>query len=205
MMVAYISICLLSSSCTAQNLAPVFSNHIYIIPVQEDHPVSTDVYTVEATDSSTITYSLDILGSAYFSIEATSGVITLTRALDRELVNRLEFNVFADDSLLQSSAVILIIVGDSNDNAPQFTNTPYRGDVMESTATGESVLQVSAEDDVSSQIFLWHIYVIIVVLMLGCRPEQSDPVLACISWKHGRNLPNRFSGRNPASSNSSGL
>ena len=144
MMVAYISISLLSSSCTAQNLAPVFSNHIYIIPVQEDHPVSTDVYTVEATDSSTsgvitltraldITYSLDILGSAYFSIEATSGVITLTRALDRELVNRLEFNVFADDSLLQSSAVILIIVGDSNDNAPQFTNTPYtswRGDKL---------------------------------------------------------------------------
>ena len=165
MMIAYITVTLLSSSCTAQNLPPVFSKDIYIVLIKEDHPVSTDVYTVEATDSSTITYSLDILGSVYFSIEATSGVITLIQTLDREIVDNLEFNVFADDSQLQSSAVILIIVGDSNDNAPQFTNAPYRGDVTESTAVGESVLQVSAEDGVSSNVVL---HVATYMLLLLC-------------------------------------
>ena len=134
----------------AQNTAPVFSNQIYIVPIQEDHLLFTDVYTVEATDSEAFTYSLDLTGQAYFSIGSTSGVLRLIKSLDREIVQSLSFNVIADDSLLQGSAVILVVVGDSNDNPPIFTNTPYSGNVDESSAGGVSVLQVYAVDNVSA-------------------------------------------------------
>ena len=137
-------------TCYAQNRAPVFSNHIYIVSIQEDHLVSTDVYTVEATDTDPFTYRLDLTGQAYFSIGPTSGVIKLIKSLDREIVQAFSFNVIADDSLLQGSAVIQVVVGDSNDNSPIFTNTPYRGDVAESTVGGVSVLQVYATDSVSA-------------------------------------------------------
>ncbi|KAI6648491.1 protocadherin Fat 4-like [Oopsacas minuta] len=141
----------LTSWCSAQNLAPVFSKDIYIVPVREDHLVSTHAYTVEATDSDSFTYSLDIIGGVYFSIDPTLGVITLIQSLDRETFNTIQFNVIADDSLLQGFAVILVIIGDYNDNAPQFTNFPYEGDIDESTAVEGFVLQVSALDDDAGQ------------------------------------------------------
>ena len=112
--------------------------------------MNTDVYTVEATDANAFTYSLDLAGQAYFSIGSASGVLRLIRSLDREIVQFFSFSVIADDSLLQGTAVIQVVVGDSNDNPPIFTNAPYNGDVDESTAVGVSVLQVYAVDNVSA-------------------------------------------------------
>ena len=138
--------------CSGQNTGPLFSRHTYTVLIEESHPVLTDVYTVEATDSGAFTYRLDAAGLVYFRIDPTSGIITLTNSLDRESMDTIKFKVIADDSVLQSSAIVLVLVGDSNDNAPRFTGTPFQGNTAESTATGVSVLQVTAEDDVSVHI-----------------------------------------------------
>ena len=45
-------------------------------------------------------------------------------------MDTIKFKVIADDSVLQSSAIVLELVGDSNDNAPRFTGTPFQGTLL---------------------------------------------------------------------------
>jgi hypothetical protein len=80
-----------------------------------------------------------------FSINDTSGVITVASDLDRENVNSYRLTVKAADRGTPSqfsSREVLITVTDVNDNDPIFTADPYRGNIAEDASVGSPVVQV---------------------------------------------------------------
>ncbi|XP_022163708.1 protocadherin-like wing polarity protein stan isoform X2 [Myzus persicae] len=140
----------------ANNFAPIFDNAPYTASIYEDAPVGSTVLVVSATDgdvgqNALITYSL---ASGYgdaseFTINAQSGAIVTTKALDREVQSGYLLTVTARDGgnpPLSDTTDVEISITDINDNAPQFFNASYYGSVSEDAITGTSVLQVSASD-----------------------------------------------------------
>lgn len=143
----------------ANNYAPVFENAPYAVSVFEDAPIGTTVLVVSATDSDVgqnaqITYSLgtesDDQEITEFVINAQTGAITTTRALDRELVSGYLLTVTARDGglpALSDTTDVEISVTDMNDNPPVFESPQYQGSVTEDVLVGTSVLRVSATDN----------------------------------------------------------
>ena len=87
-----------------------------------------------------------------FEIDATSGAITLTGALDYETDTRITLRVRATDENTPAETATLILtvnVGDVNDNAPIFTpNQPTTATIPESrTAADGTILTITARDD----------------------------------------------------------
>ena len=65
----------------------------------------------------------------YFTINETSGVITIAQAIDREQNPSLTFVVIAEDlgsQRMSSNATVIVMISDINDNAPRFV-TPLSG------------------------------------------------------------------------------
>lgn len=64
-----------------------------------------------------------------FAIEETSGELFTTDVLDRETVAIYRLTVIGRDKHptqpLSSSVTVTVLIGDINDNWPQFTNSPY--------------------------------------------------------------------------------
>ena len=143
--------------------APLFDLPSYQLNVSESTPVGQSLLTVSASDSdvssvnSALTYSLsdviDMSGSGQsllpFAINPSTGVITLTRALDYENEQMFDFIVTCQDSgtpSLQSSVPVTIDVADANDNAPVFSQDMYTAIVAENTSFGSTILTVQARD-----------------------------------------------------------
>ncbi|XP_051882576.1 protocadherin Fat 4-like isoform X2 [Pristis pectinata] len=127
------------------------SNTVYL---PEDISIGTVVLTVKAIDPDSglnghIEYSLLQLTGCKFSINATSGELSLTGDLNRELVEWVTIDVTASDKgqpSLFSSLSIRAIITDVNDNSPVFTQTTYTVTVDENISRGSDLLAVSAVD-----------------------------------------------------------
>lgn len=135
---------------------PLFGISSVNVLVSETTSVGDRVITVTATDADTTTGSSDviysILGSlpkeGYFEVGTSSGVISLTRALDYEDVQEFTLIVRAVDSGgLQSLLTVVVFVDNVNDNPPQF-NPPLADTItiQEDTAPGTILTTVSAID-----------------------------------------------------------
>ncbi|UYV64338.1 FAT4 [Cordylochernes scorpioides] len=125
---------------------PQFLDIPYEVSVSEEAPVGTTVGTVSSRDpdrSGSTSYSLD---SSLFSVDSTSGVVTLVGPLDRETESRHVLSIRADDGLQASEVPFTVVVTDTNDCAPIFHRAPYSFDVAENTARGEQVGVVAAVD-----------------------------------------------------------
>ena len=84
-------------------------------------------------------YSLVDNGEGRFTIDSTSGLVTTTTSLDRELEDSYQLVVMAaDDGLLSRSAVVTldVHVDDLNDNAPRFLQRQYNVFIREPTNQG---------------------------------------------------------------------
>ena len=135
--------------------APIFDAPLYSGSVTEN-TLSSNVIAVWATDrdsgsNSEIVYN--IVSNEIdlpFSVNGTSGVVFLTRMLDREERDEYTFSVSANDRGLPSlSAVssIRITVDDQNDNFPVFSQTTYTISLLEGAeAVGMLVFNVTAVD-----------------------------------------------------------
>lgn len=98
-----------------------------------------------------------------FTINAQSGAIVTTKALDREVQSGYLLTVTARDGGSPShsdTTDVEISVTDINDNAPQFFNASYYGSVSEDALTGTSVLQVIIVFDTLSLNFLFKMHYI---------------------------------------------
>lgn len=87
-----------------------------------------------------------------FTVNASTGAVTVSRPLDLEQVSMFELVVVAQDdlSLFSSPARVLINV---IDHRPAFQRDHYETTVVENTGVGATVLQVVAEDeDLGDQI-----------------------------------------------------
>jgi len=92
-------------------------------------------------------------GNGAFEVDRSSGVITQTRRLDRELTSNYELKVTASNDGyvdMTGSAGVIVSIEDMNDNAPdvQFPTTADRLLVQLSrhTALGTLVTRVDATD-----------------------------------------------------------
>ena len=134
---------------------PKFVQSTYDVALSENNDVGVSVARVFATSrdigvNAEISYSIIAGNSAgHFTIDATSGEVTLAHALDFERAQQLIVTIEARDGgepPLRSSAILRINVTDYNDNAPRFTQERYEGSAAEDLPLGASVLQVLATD-----------------------------------------------------------
>ena len=132
---------------------PFFTPTSIDIQVYENASVNSVLYTVSATDKDlkdSLTY--DIISSDSvntFSLDTSTGVLTLLQALDRENISSYQLKFEAKDSarLLSPDPLTLkIMVKDVNDNAPKFLRPFYYTDVVENTPDGTIILTVLATD-----------------------------------------------------------
>uniref|UniRef100_A0AAY5EQW3 Cadherin domain-containing protein n=1 Tax=Electrophorus electricus TaxID=8005 RepID=A0AAY5EQW3_ELEEL len=133
---------------------PVFTQEEYRCEVSENIPASW-VCDVLATDADSALYgqvqyiiwSGNIDGT--FRIDKTHGTLTTTKSLDREDIPEYRLTIKAtdtDDSGHTSTAVVSVIVLDTNDHAPHFSQIFFTK-IPEDAPVGFSVLQITALDE----------------------------------------------------------
>ena len=136
---------------------PSFSMSSYVRTISEFETVDSPVLTVSAIDldigsNGEVVYSLQ--NTSTFSINASSGIISLALPLDREVQPFHSFIVAVFDGgapSLSSTSQVAITISDENDNPPVFQQTSYSSSVTEASAPGSVVLSVVAVDDDSGQ------------------------------------------------------
>ncbi|XP_021248692.1 protocadherin Fat 4-like isoform X2 [Numida meleagris] len=132
--------------------SPVFGITNTIINVLENTPAGTSVTSVTATDVDTgfnglVVYTLKG-AEGKMDIDA-SGLILLTKELDRETQDIYNLAVIASDQGQPSLSAVLnltVVVDDVNDNPPVFSSSRYEESVPEDKAPGSELLRVSATD-----------------------------------------------------------
>ena len=132
---------------TDVNEAPTVTAQSSAFTVAENAANGTTVGTAAATDpeSDRLTFSITAgnTGNA-FAINASSGVITVARALDYETTQTYTLTVRAADGSLSGTANFTVNVTNVNDNAP--TIAAQTLSVAENSAAGTTVGTVAATD-----------------------------------------------------------
>ncbi len=114
--------------------------------VTENVSAGSSVYTASATDASPITYSLTGTNATDFSINATSGVVTINQSPDYESLSSYSFTVVASDGFgNDASQVVSVSVSDADETDPAF-NSGTTASVTENVSAGSSVYTASATD-----------------------------------------------------------
>ena len=96
--------------------------------MEENIPPGSVIFQVRATDAdygnnSVITYTL--LPSEYarkFSIDASSGNVTVIGNLDRENTSAIILRINATDGTFPVTSELFVVITDVNDNEPMFTS-----------------------------------------------------------------------------------
>jgi protocadherin Fat 4 len=136
---------------------PVFVQSNYSSVISERSPLNYTALTVSANDfdegeNGKIVYSLgpQLPDGDHFSINPTSGSITVIRGLDRESTDLYQITVYASDRgaiPLSSHVTVTVYLFDENDNHPIFSQDDYNGTVREDALNGTIVVQVNATDN----------------------------------------------------------
>ncbi|XP_077973448.1 protocadherin beta-11-like isoform X2 [Styela clava] len=152
--------------------APKFRASTQRVTVLEDSPPGTLVTTVRAYDADSeggeavfanskneimeskngvVQYFITSGGRGPFSLNRNTGSIRLIKSLDRETKNEWKITVTARDgavpSSLESSCVVIITVGDINDNAPRFFNPDKNNSLIyASTVEKRPIMKLMAKD-----------------------------------------------------------
>ena len=98
------------------------------VSVEENTPLGKVIFQVRATDAdhgnnSIITYSLGPSEYATkFSIDASTGNITVIGNLDRENTSEIILRINASDGRFTVTSELFVIITDVNDNKPIFTS-----------------------------------------------------------------------------------
>ncbi|XP_071532452.1 fat-like cadherin-related tumor suppressor homolog isoform X3 [Panulirus ornatus] len=132
--------------------APTFTEAAHAATIPEDAPVNTVVLKIHATDpdlgiSRRIRYNFVDSADGHFTIDATEGVVSLARPLDRETRESYTLTVRAVDQgvpQLSTTTQLTVTVSDVNDNPPEFVRKLHETTVAENTAVGTEVLRVMA-------------------------------------------------------------
>ncbi|XP_074505053.1 protocadherin alpha-6-like isoform X10 [Sebastes fasciatus] len=138
--------------------APVFSQEVYSVMLDENAPVGTTVIQVNATDldegpNGEVVYSFSNSVSQrlfkVFEINPSTGEITVKGVIDYEDMDEYEIEIQASDKGLaplatQKSVIIKIV--DMNDNAPEIEVTSFSSFIPEDSRPGTTVALISVND-----------------------------------------------------------
>ncbi|KAK2725567.1 cadherin-related tumor suppressor-like [Artemia franciscana] len=128
---------------------PVFEDVPSVITVSEELLPGEAIVKFTASDLDTqgsISYSLLNDIDKKFTLDSTSGILSLKDTLDREEKAGYKIIIRADDSIQQTDVEVLVQVSDANDNAPVFTEVAYSFDIPEDATRGSVVGIVTAND-----------------------------------------------------------
>uniref|UniRef100_A0A8C1YBG4 Protocadherin alpha subfamily C, 2 n=1 Tax=Cyprinus carpio TaxID=7962 RepID=A0A8C1YBG4_CYPCA len=138
--------------------APVFTKEAYIVMLNENTPVGTTVFRVNATDldegqNSEIVYSLghDVNDKLrkLFNVNPITGEIVVTGLLDFEVKDKYEIDIQASDKgivPLTTDKSLTIKIADVNDNPPQIEVTSFSSAIPEDSKPGTTVALISVSD-----------------------------------------------------------
>ncbi|XP_034530111.1 cadherin EGF LAG seven-pass G-type receptor 1 [Notolabrus celidotus] len=142
--------------------APMFVSTPFQATVLENVAIGYSVIHIQAIDgdageNSRLKYRLTDTAPGFpFTINNSTGWISVSEELDREATEFYTFGVEASDHgipVMSSSASVSITVLDVNDNVPTFTEKSYSLKINEDAVVGSSVLTVTAVDrDVNSVV-----------------------------------------------------
>ncbi|XP_072233193.1 cadherin EGF LAG seven-pass G-type receptor 1 isoform X2 [Leuresthes tenuis] len=142
--------------------APMFVSTPFQATVLENVALGYSVIHIQAIDGDSgenarLEYRLTDTSPGFpFTINNSTGWITVSVELDRETTDFYSFGVEARDHgipAMSSSASVSITVLDVNDNVPTFTEKTYSLKINEDAVVGTSVLTVTAVDrDVNSVV-----------------------------------------------------
>ncbi|XP_058552602.1 cadherin-23 isoform X9 [Neofelis nebulosa] len=127
---------------------PVLLNLPMNITISENSPVSSFVAHILASDADSgcnalLTFNITAGNrERAFAINATTGVITVNRPLDRERIPEYKLTVSVKDNpenpriARRDFDLLLVFLADENDNHPLFTQSTYQAEVMENSPAG---------------------------------------------------------------------
>ncbi|XP_069388116.1 protocadherin alpha-6-like isoform X21 [Paralichthys olivaceus] len=138
--------------------APVFSQDVYSVMLDENAPIGTTVIQVNATDvddgpGGEIFFSFSSIVNPrflkLFDINPSTGEITVKGLINFEEKDKYEIEIQASDKGLvplstQKSVIIKIV--DVNDNAPEIEVTSFSSSIPEDSRPGTTVALISVND-----------------------------------------------------------
>nr|XP_021332170.1 protocadherin-23 isoform X1 [Danio rerio] len=136
--------------------SPLFARKSYRASISEGLPVGTEILHLIAWDpdegaNGVVTFSLEEENSGNFHVDGSTGVIKLTKPLDRETRSQHVFRAVATDGCSEgprsSIATVTIQVEDINDNTPACVKEPMRVSVSSvNTRPNRPIAKVTAQD-----------------------------------------------------------
>ncbi|XP_058142033.1 protocadherin gamma-B1 isoform X22 [Dasypus novemcinctus] len=144
----------------ANDNAPVFSQDVYKVSLQENVPPDTSVLRVMATDrdegvNAGITYAFlnaPAITSLLFSLNPHTGEITTNGTLDFEETSRYVLGVEAKDGGVHTAHCnVQIEIIDENDNAPEVTFISFSNQIPEDSELGTVIALIKVRDQDSEQ------------------------------------------------------
>ncbi|XP_058154971.1 cadherin-23 isoform X1 [Dasypus novemcinctus] len=130
---------------------PVLLNLPKNVTISEGSPVASVVTRVLASDADSgcnalLTFNITAGNrQRAFSINATTGIVTVNRPLDRERIPEYKLTISVKDNpenpriARRDFDLLLIFLADENDNHPLFTESTYQAEVMENSPAGTPV------------------------------------------------------------------
>nr|XP_030718382.1 cadherin-23 [Globicephala melas] len=163
---------------------PVLLNLPMNITISENIPVSSFVTRILASDADSgcnalLTFNITAGNrERAFSINATTGIVTVNRPLDRERIPEYKLTISVKDNpenpriARRDFDFLLIFLADENDNHPIFTESTYLAEVMENSPAGTPltvlngpILALDADLDV---------YAVVTYQLLGAQSGLFD-------------------------------
>uniref|UniRef100_A0A8C6EJR5 Cadherin-23 n=1 Tax=Microcebus murinus TaxID=30608 RepID=A0A8C6EJR5_MICMU len=163
---------------------PVLLNLPMNVTVSENSPVSSFVAHVLASDADSgcnalLTFNITAGNrERAFAINATTGIVTVNRPLDRERIPEYKLTISVKDNpenpriARRDFDLLLIFLADENDNHPLFTESTYQAEVMENSPAGTPltvlngpILALDADQD---------IYAVVTYQLLGAQSGLFD-------------------------------
>lgn len=139
----------------ANDNSPQFLQESYSVHISESTPVGTEIIQVDSSDrdqgdNGVVKYSI-LGGTDNFMINEQTGVVTVTKPLDRERHPFYTLKIAARDQAvnepqLVSTVPLKITLEDVNDNPPRFVPPNYRVKVREDVPIGTVIMWLEAHD-----------------------------------------------------------
>ncbi|KAK3089813.1 hypothetical protein FSP39_006721 [Pinctada imbricata] len=132
--------------------APFFQPSSYSRVVGEDFAPGSSLFQLTASDNDGPSNTED-----FFYLNADTGLITLARSLTQTSTNNFQLTVMVTDNGIPvrqaNSPAIVSLTVLRNQFDPFFVSSPYVATIQETTNIGTSVLQVTARDQDTNQVF----------------------------------------------------